>query len=612
MDPSSNPGPTGAEETATRAEQLVQFAAETAEVLDGLDEQLLHAERDPHLFSVQAVDDAYLAISTRAAALRLDGIAPLTASTHAFVRCHRDRNAPIGGAGLDVLYDAGGLVRAYLDEIFVHLDAGTALPDGGEAAPVVERLASLRAGGSVDEAPLPEVRGGERLGELLAGPPFDVPQAVIDRALEAQVKSGRRLGEELVASHLVDASVVGRALRAQARHARGADGPAQGQRNVLTRVEQARLDVLMEAIGELVVVESALRSVPEFRGATSEAGRRLMGQLAKVTRELTDAGTRLRMDHASELFHRVSRGARDLARRAGKQVRIVTHGDSTELDRLIVDNLADPLLALVRAAIAYGIEPRADREAAGKQGRGTVRISARTEAGQVVVEVADDGAGVDRAAVIERLRAAGQEPASDAPMDALLLAPAAWPPPGDPDGGGPLPSLDAIKLRLEGLRGRVHATSAPGAGTTVRLVLPLTLTTVDAMLIACGKEKFLVPTLAVVESIRPDADMVKTRAGGHEALSMRGRILPLVRLGSLLEIPDAHRDPAEALVMVLESEDRRFGLLVDDVLAQQQVVVKSLGSGLEHVELFGGAGIHGAGQVGLILNVRALVQAAAA
>jgi len=592
---------------SSRQEQLVLFAAEVAEDLDAADHLLLAAEREPgrgdHL---QALDDTFAGFAARTGALGLEGVAPLTRAAHALVRACRDRVRKLEGPGFDALYETVACLRAYLDELYVHLDAGTPLPDGTDAQPTLERLLVLRAGGAVDEAPLPETRAGQRIGDILVSPPLDVPAAVIERGLEAQLKSGRRLGEELIASHLVEASVVARALRAQARH--GADG--HGHASSTTRVEQGRLDTLMEAIGELVVVESTLKNVPEFRNVAGDAARRVLAQLAKVARELADAGNRLRLEHAHDLFQRVSRSARELARKGGKQVRIVTHGDATELDRVLVEQLAEPLLAVVRIALAHSLEDREARERAGKPARGTVRLGARAEAGHVVVEVTDDGAGVDPAALAARLPGASV-PADAAALEALLFTPGLWPPAGDPDGGGPLPTLDLLRRRLEALRGRLHVGSTPGAGLSFRIVLPLTLTTVDAMLVACGRERFLVPTMSVVESIRPEPHMVVTQAGRTELLSMRGRVMPLLRLGRLLDIGDARQDPGEALVMVLEAEERRFGLLVDDVIAQQRVVVKSLGDGIDRVELFGGAGIHGAGQIGLILNVGALLPAAA-
>lgn len=214
---------------SSRQEQLVLFAAEVAEDLDAADHLLLAAEREPgrgdHL---QSLDDAFAGFAARTGALGLEGVVPLTGAAHAFVRACRDRVRKLEGPGFDALYETVSALRAYLDELYVHLDAGTPLPDGTDAQPTLERLQVLRAGGAVEEAPLPETRAGQRIGDILVSPPLDVPPAVVERGLEAQLKTGRRLGEELIASHLVEASVVARALRAQARH--GADAAGHGDR----------------------------------------------------------------------------------------------------------------------------------------------------------------------------------------------------------------------------------------------------------------------------------------------------------------------------------------------------------------------------------------------
>lgn len=610
-------GPTPAPEggaTAAPTDLVLGYCGEAAEALDNADQALLCIERGAtQQDSLTVLGETFFRIRGGANVLGFHGLAPLAVAAYDLVQAYQQGLRRLAGPGIDALFDAVSGVRTYIDELYNHLDGGVGLPDGAAFLPVIARLAGLRAGENVPEAELPHAEPGVRLGAILEGPPLNVSPAAIQIALESQLKSGRRLGEELVASHLVEGSIVARALRAQAQAGKSREAGGTHRTQTTAKVDQDRLDALMEIIGEMVVVDSTMRNVPEFRNAASDAARRCLSQLAKVTRDLSDAGTRLRMQEASDVFQVVLRNVRELSRRGTHAVKVVTEGDKTELDRTIVDQVTEPLLTLVRISIQHGIEPREAREKAGKAIRGTIRLSAHLEGGKVVLEVADDGAGIDRQLVAERAASRGVAlPASaSASLESLVFAPGVWPPPECSDGIGNLPSLDTIKRQIEALRGRLHVRSTPGSGTTFRLVLPLTLTTLDAMLVACGAERFLIPTLAVLESIRPAPHMVVTQGGRAEMLSMRGSVLPMVRLSSVLDIEGARVDPTDALVMVLEAGERRIGLLVDDVVAQQHVVIKELGTGIGRSELFSGAGIHGDGQVGLILDMTALVGIAA-
>ncbi|MGC3999476.1 MAG: chemotaxis protein CheW [Anaeromyxobacter sp.] len=588
-------------------EALVGFCVHAAEALDAADLALIAWEYDQERQDLPTLlKETYESLRARSMALGLEGVASVGRLSHGVVTAWNDLRLPLSGGVMDTLYESVACLRGFLVGVYAHLEGGEPL---AATTPRCERVArSLRSildGEPAVDAPLPPVEPGQRVGEILVST-FDVPESAIERALQGQVRSGRRLGEELVASHLVEASVVARALRAQALVARNSDAGALAE---TVKVDLRRLDGLMEALGELVVVESTMRNVGEFRQAQSEAARRCLSQLAKITRELTDAGTRLRLHPAHELFSRVLRTVRETGRRTGRSVTLDLQGQATEVDRLVVEQLTEPVLALVRAAVAYGVEPRDERERIHKPSRGTVQLRARTEAGNVVLEISDDGAGIEREAL---LRAVGERGlalppgARDWPLETLLCHPGVWPPPGDPDGAGALLPLDQVKARVTALRGRMTVQSTPGQGTTFQLVLPLTLTTLDAMLVACGRERFLIPTLSVVESIRPTAGMVATQAGRTEVLSLRGSVLPLVRLSKVLEVEGARGEPTDALVVVVELEGARLGLLVDDVVAQQHVVIKPLGEGMGRLAHYSGAGIHGDGQIGLILDVRAL------
>src|SRR3990172_4748184 len=360
-------------------------------------------------------------------------------------------------------------------------------------------------------------------------------------------------------------------------------------------------------IGELVVVESMVVNAPEISQASSVRVRNCLAQLAKVTRDLQDVGMRMRMVPVAGVFQKMARMVRDLSRKSGKQVRLVTWGESREMDRSIVEQIADPLVHMIRNACDHGLETVEARVAAGKSPVGQVRLSAYHEGGSVVIEIADDGRGLDKDAIvkkaIEKWLISGADAMSEADIHGLIFAPGFSTAAKVTEISGRGVGMDVVKRNIEAMRGRVVITSAPGAGTKFKIILPLTLAIIDGMLVACGEERYIIPTLSIVESIQPDQKMLVSLAQRNEMINLRGEILPLLRLDRLFGLTGAKTDPTQALVVVVEGVGRRMGLLVDDVVTQQQVVIKSLGEGMGSTRFMSGAAILSDGRVGLILNV---------
>jgi two-component system chemotaxis sensor kinase CheA len=308
----------------------------------------------------------------------------------------------------------------------------------------------------------------------------------------------------------------------------------------------------------------------------------------------------------------MARLVRDLSRKSGKQVRLVTSGEATEMDRSMVEQIADPLVHMIRNSLDHGLETPEERERAGKPPDGVVRLSAYHEGGSVVIELADDGRGLNRDRIakkaIEKGLIATAEGMTDAEIHALIFAPGFSTAAAVTEISGRGVGMDVVKRNVEAMRGRVVISSTPGAGTTFKMVLPLTLAIIDGMLVACGEERYIVPTLSIIESIQPDAGMLVSFARTNEMINLRGEILPLLRMDRLFDVPGAKGDPTQALVVVVEGVGRRVGLLVDEVVAQQQVVIKTLAAGFRQTPFVSGAAILADGRVGLILNVEEIAQ----
>jgi two-component system chemotaxis sensor kinase CheA len=317
---------------------------------------------------------------------------------------------------------------------------------------------------------------------------------------------------------------------------------------------------------------------------------------------------RMRMVPVRGVFRKMGRLVRDLGVKTGKSVRLVQVGEATEMDRSMVERLEDPLVHMIRNAIDHGIETPEQRRAAGKPETATITLSAQHEGGSVSVELSDDGRGLSREAILKKasergLVADSGESLSDGEVHALIFLPGFSTAASVSELSGRGVGMDVVKRSIESLRGRVVVGSSPGRGTSFKLVLPLTLAIIDGMVVASGGERYIVPSLAIVESLQPTAEMVRVLGRGAELVNVRGEILPLQRLGKLFDISRCETAPERARVIVVESGERKLGLLVDDVVTQQQVVIKALSAGVGSAEFLSGAAIMSDGRVGLILNV---------
>ncbi|HET9598378.1 MAG TPA: chemotaxis protein CheA, partial [Anaeromyxobacteraceae bacterium] len=538
--------------------------------------------------------------------LELSEVVSLAHETETMLNKCRENTLKLKGVVIDLVFDATSALREMLEGVRLAVEAGTAFPQREGLSTLLGRIKDVTEGRWVPEKELPAVLPGEKLGEVVTHPPLNVPPAAVEKALQQQAVTGRRLGEELVALGAAEPAQVAQALRAQARVQQAEDAGAVKLKETI-KVDLERVDSLVEMIGELVVVESMVVNAPEISKASSVRVRNCLAQLAKVTRDLQDVGMRMRMVPVAGVFQKMARLVRDLSRKSGKQVRLVTSGETTEMDRSMVEQIADPLVHMIRNACDHGLEDAAGRAAAGKPEIGQIRLSAYHEGGSVVIEINDDGRGLDRERIVKKAIEKGLITTADgmteAEINGLIFAPGFSTAARVTEISGRGVGMDVVKRNIEAMRGRVVITSTPGAGTRFKLVLPLTLAIIDGMLVACGAERYIIPTLSIVESIQPDRKMLVSLAQTNEMINLRGEILPLLRLDKLFHLDGAKTDPTEALVVVVEGVGRRIGLLVDEVVTQQQVVIKSLGEGLGSTRFLSGAAILSDGHVGLILNV---------
>jgi two-component system chemotaxis sensor kinase CheA len=332
-----------------------------------------------------------------------------------------------------------------------------------------------------------------------------------------------------------------------------------------------------------------------------------LSQLAHITSEVQRTAMALRMIPISQLFHRTARVLRDLSRKAGKPVELETSGEDTELDKTIIEELADPLMHMVRNAVDHGIEPREVREAAGKSPMARVRVAACHQGGQVVVEVSDDGRGLDREAILKKARQKGfiEDGAhlSDDEVLNLIFKPGFSTADQVTDVSGRGVGMDVVRKHIQKLRGRVDIQSKTGRGATFFLRLPLTLAIIEGLVVLVGTHRYIIPLFAVKEMFRPTPDSLATVQGRDEMALVRGRLLPVVRLYRRFGVQPRSEDPCQGVLVVSECAGRPFCLLVDDLVGKQEVVIKNLGESLKNIAGIAGGAILGDGRVGLILDM---------
>lgn len=430
-----------------------------------------------------------------------------------------------------------------------------------------------------------------------SAPPAD-PGPLIER-VNGAIRSSEPVAEQAPAK-----------LEEAADRQSGGTSAARNNEPALVKVATDKLEYLVDMVGELVIAQSILRHNQDLASVKAPRLQRDIAQLSRVTAEVQKTAMALRMVPVRNMFRRMTRLVRDLAKRSGKKAELELIGEDTELDRTIVEELADPLVHMVRNSLDHGLEPPDERRAAGKPETGLLTLKAEHKSGYIVIELQDDGRGLNRERILARARDRGLvgngEELTDSEICNLIFHPGFSTADRVTDVSGRGVGMDVVRKHVEKLRGRIEIASERGRGTTFELKLPLTLAIIDGLVVDTAGQRFIVPIFTVREMFKPQPGAVFTVEGRHEMVLVRERLLPVVRLARRLGLPKSGCDVDRGLMIVGECGGREFCLLVDALAGKQEVVIKSLGPAFEGVSGVAGGAILGDGRIGLILDMASL------
>ncbi|NTU47700.1 MAG: chemotaxis protein CheA [Syntrophobacteraceae bacterium] len=579
-------------------ELIKDFIEESREHLAAIELNMLSLEANPKdKEAINAVFRPFHSVKGVAGFLNLKDIHHLSHEVENLLDAARSGTLTISDSVIDIVLQATDILKVLLTELEkVQNHESAVVPVSPVVHKFLERVRNFNESGS-DGAGIPIRRVGEILVERGV-----VDEPALEKAVERSKSSGKRLGEELIEEGLVSATEVSNALREQRR---AKDSAA------FVRIDTQKLDNLVDMVGELVIAQSMVLQNPEVLDIKDQKLQKDTVQLNRITAELQRISMAMRMVPIRSTFQKMIRLVRDLAKKSGKEVNLLMRGEETEIDRNMVEEIYEPLVHMIRNAVDHGIETPEERMLQEKDPTGTVLLGAEQKGGNIVIDVQDDGKGLDAAKIrskgIERGIISADDQLDEKSIYELILHPGFSTKEQVTDVSGRGVGMDVVKKNVEALRGKIEILSTYGKGTHFQVKLPLTMAIIDGMVIRIGEERYVVPTIAMKESLRPLREAYVTVQKRGEMIKVRDSLLPLIRLHRIFGVTPRYEDPWEALLLVVAEGKHSYCLLADEIVGRQEVVIKSLGGSLRNLKGVAGGAILGDGKVALIIDVKGVV-----
>jgi two-component system chemotaxis sensor kinase CheA len=564
---------------------VLDFITESYEHIESAEAGLLALEAQPGDTEVlNQVFRGFHTIKGMAGFLNLSDIGSLAHSAENLLDLARKGELCLTGNNLDLILSGIDMLKSMLAQL-------TEAVNAGDPVPAPESLPGLLAG----------------LKQAVNSPSQDTSQNVPDTKPKTNsVEKVVETGTDSVAPQVH--------METSPDSGMGVSGREKGKETSLEekiRVSTTRLDSLVNMAGELAIAQLMVAEETQRKLSNDHTLNQKIAHQGKIVRELQELSMSMRMVPIAGVFQKMARLVRDLSHKAGKDIRFVTQGEDTELDRNIVDKIADPLIHMIRNSIDHGIEAPEDRTQRGKPAKGTIELRAFHQAGNIVIEIEDDGKGLNQESILKKaidngIVASGQDLTSDE-IYRLIFHAGLSTAQKITDVSGRGVGMDVVKRNIESLRGKIDIRSVPGQGTTFAIRMPLTLAMIDGQIVTVGSERYIIPIHSIVSTFKPERTQLSTVQDRGEMVMARGRLLPLVRLSRLFGHRSNTEDPTEALLVIVEDGGKQCCLHVDELLGQQQVVIKSLGDVLGKVTGISGGAIMGDGKISLILDVPGLM-----
>ena len=582
----------------TDRELLREFVAEGLGHLQNIEQGVLVLETRPtDAETLNSIFRAFHTCKGGAGFLNLGAIKELAHESESLLDAARQHRLQVSSEIINLILAAADALKQFM----VELTARQAGKDAGQpiVVPTLGVRARLRAA----------IPGASASAPVQKSVPTPIPPPPVAAPPPAPIVAAPVPTES--PSPVVARSAVPPAKATSAERPKAA-APANSGAAGFIKVDTLKLDGLIDQVGELMIAQSMVVQDPGVRDLPSQQLTRNLAQLRRITNELQRTSMSLRMVPIRGAFQKMIRLVRDTAALQKKQVQLVLNGEDTEMDRNIVEEIADPLIHMIRNSVDHGIELPADRVAKGKKPEGTIHLRAFHKGGSIVIQIEDDGAGLNKDRIVAKALEKGMikpgEQLSESAIFHLIFAPGFSTAQKVTEISGRGVGMDVVQRNIEKLRGKVEIGSVLGQGSTFTIYLPLTLAIIDGLIVCTGNQRYILPTLAVRESFRPKPSMISTLYERGEMVNVRGRLTPLLRLYQLFNTRPKTTDPASAIVIVLESGQDTRCLMVDELLGKQEVVINSLGESFKGNRALAGAAILGDGRVGLILDVDSLVK----
>ncbi len=560
-------------------ELVSDFILESREYLNNIEVQLLALEQRPDdLEPIHSIFRGFHTIKGLAGFLEFPAMREVAHELETLLDLARNAKLAVTPEVIDAVLAGADYLGAEVRRVEIELNGGGSAPSASNE----KLLATARA------LMLPPAEGGGKTADLTHAGLRELSEAVSGAEAGAAGTGGRTAPRE---------------DKSEKKAAAGAESRA-------VKVDTAKLDFLVDVVGEMVIAESMVRHNPELARLTNSSLLRVLAQLGRMTNEVQKTAMSMRMVPVGHLFQKMARLVRDLSRKNNKLVELETAGEDTELDRNVVEELADPLMHMVRNSIDHGIETPDGRKAAGKPPAGRLLLRAFHQAGHISIQITDDGRGLNKEKILAKAREKGlietADHMSDSDIFNLIFEPGFSTAEKVTDISGRGVGMDVVRKKIQHLRGRVEIQSIPGQGATFLLKVPLTLAIIDGLVVGVGQERYIVPVFAVKEMLRPGEDTISTVENRDEMALVRGRLFPVVRLHRRFDVIPRSEDATQCVLIIAESAGKDFCLMVDEVIGKQEVVIKSLGETMKHVAGVAGGAILGDGRVGLILDMEGI------